>query len=182
MSRNKKPSIWDMAIIGRNNVDALKQAVADGADVFELSENDYSLLHCAAENNAKDNVVFLLEQGLDPTRTSLGKTPAQKARDQGNTEVAELIEEFAREKWVPFEPRCPDCQVTLEPGFVPDLAYESRYHHETCRTFWLPGEPRGREWKAMVTGNTDLDDLGAMPIVVYRCPDCGLLRPYARKQ
>ena len=92
MTDTPKPSIWNMGIIGRSNVEALQRAVDDGADVHELSENNYSLLHCAAENGATDNVVFLLNLGVDPTLLSLGKTTADLARAQGENDVADLID------------------------------------------------------------------------------------------
>ena len=73
------PLIWNMGIIGRSNVKALYGAVDDGADVYELSENNYSLLHCAAENGSTRNVVFLLDRGVDPTLLTLGKTATNLA-------------------------------------------------------------------------------------------------------
>ena len=85
MSEPKRISIWNRSIIGRNNVKALQQAVSEGADIHEIHEhgNAYNLLHCAAENGAIQNVVWLLEQGVDPTiKDALGRTAADCAREQ----------------------------------------------------------------------------------------------------
>jgi|GEM_PF-4111602 len=92
MPETPKISIWNLGIIGRSNVDALKNAIDDGADVHELSENNYSLLHCAAENGAMDNVTFLLDLGVNPKLKSLGKTAADLARAQGENDIAELLD------------------------------------------------------------------------------------------
>ena len=97
MEQADRPSIWTLGIIGRGDKLAeLKEAVERGADIHELQDDHYSLLHCAAENGSMVNVRFLLERGADASRKSRGKTPAESARDQGEAEIAELIETFAQ--------------------------------------------------------------------------------------
>ena len=96
MTQDRKVSIWSLGIIGRSNVDALKRAIEQGADIHELSENNYSLLHCAAENGAMDNVEFLLERGVDPSLLSLGQTAADLARAEGEDDIADLIDNRIR--------------------------------------------------------------------------------------
>jgi ankyrin repeat protein len=88
-----KPTLRSLGIrIGRPNAEGLQRALDAGVDLHALSENDYSLLHCAAENGAMENVVFLLDIGVDPTTESLGKTAADLARAQNQNEIADLID------------------------------------------------------------------------------------------
>ena len=90
-----KPSIWNVKI-GLPNAGAIMDAVRCGADVNETSENDYTLLMCAAQNGAVDNVLCLLGAGVDPVAKSLGKTVAELAREQDEVEIAEIIDAYVR--------------------------------------------------------------------------------------
>lgn len=74
---------------------SLQQAVAEGADIHEPNEggNGYNLLHCAAENGAMENVVWLLDQGIDPTIKDVrGRTAAECARESDEDAIADYIE------------------------------------------------------------------------------------------
>ena len=74
---------------------------------------------------------------------------------------------------MPTAPRCPDCAVALEEGFIPDaalggvgLAYWHRGKAEQTKIFGLEGGYK-------VVGTR------AYPIRAFRCPKCGLLHSYA---
>ena len=89
------PSIWNIGI-GLPSALAIMDAVKDGADVNETSENDYTLLMCSAQNGAIENVLCLLAAGADPTAKSLGKTASELARDQNENEIADIIDVYIR--------------------------------------------------------------------------------------
>ena len=93
MTDSPKPTLRSLGIrIGRPDAEGLQRALDAGVDLHALSENDYSLLLCAAENGAMENLVFLLDIGVDPTTESLGKTAADLARAQNQNEIADLID------------------------------------------------------------------------------------------
>ena len=89
------PSIWSIKI-GVPNAAAIMDAIRCGADVNETSENEYTLLMCAAQNGAIENVLTLLGSGADPVAESLGKTASELAREQNENEIAEIIEAYIR--------------------------------------------------------------------------------------
>lgn len=64
---------------------------------------------------------------------------------------------------------CPDCQIEMTCGFIPD------HHAQTIRSHWHPGA--GTE--TTFFGNLKLDSNALIPIVAYRCPSCGLLKQFA---
>jgi hypothetical protein len=66
---------------------------------------------------------------------------------------------------------CPECQVEMETGFVPD------HYSQTIRSHWHPGP--GTE--TTFFGNVKLDSNLMIPIVAFRCPRCGLLKHIASK-
>lgn len=66
---------------------------------------------------------------------------------------------------------CPDCQVEIDAGFVPD------HYSQTIRSQWHPGP--GLE--TTFFGNLKLDKDLMIPIVAFRCPQCGLLKQFAPK-
>lgn len=71
----------------------LKRAIADGADVNEKGEGNYTALHGAAENNVVENVKLLLANGADADATTLdGKTPLDFATAAGHSEVIAILE------------------------------------------------------------------------------------------
>jgi hypothetical protein len=66
-------------------------------------------------------------------------------------------------------PSCPTCNVTMELGHMPDAG--------TGRTYqipkWVAGEPvKSLWWGLKVTA--------PLPVLTYRCPNCGYLELYAR--
>jgi ankyrin repeat protein len=69
-------------------------AIREGADVNETTENDYSLLMCAAQNGAVENVLCLLSAGADAMVESLGKTASELAREEDEGEIADIIDAY----------------------------------------------------------------------------------------
>jgi hypothetical protein len=68
-------------------------------------------------------------------------------------------------------PTCPDCRTEMERGFVPD------HYATTIRSHWHPGAGDEKTF----FGNLKLDSEKMIPIVAYRCPQCGALKLYATK-
>ena len=67
---------------------------------------------------------------------------------------------------------CPDCQLPMEEGYLPDRGYT-----RVELTRWIRGKPalglwglKGFFWKEP-TG---------IAVATYRCPKCGYLKSYAR--
>jgi hypothetical protein len=59
-------------------------------------------------------------------------------------------------------PTCPDCEVAMKEGWIPDANYLF-----TVQPNWREGTPRGKGGRRQV------------PVQAFRCPDCGYLRLYA---
>lgn len=73
---------------------------------------------------------------------------------------------------------CPDCGVTMKPGFFLDKG------HSNSNTIlkWNPGEPEYMKffgWSMDTPRTAHKSEL--MDVVALRCPKCGLLRSYAVK-
>ena len=66
---------------------------------------------------------------------------------------------------------CPDCNVEMEIGFVPD------HYAQIIQSHWHPGTATEKTF----TGNLKLDKDSMIPITAIRCPECGLLKQYASK-
>jgi rubredoxin len=66
---------------------------------------------------------------------------------------------------------CPDCRVEMAGGFIPD------HYAQTIRSHWHPGTGTEKTF----LGNLKLDSALMIPIIAFRCPDCGLLKQYASK-
>jgi hypothetical protein len=68
-------------------------------------------------------------------------------------------------------PRCPDCDVAMEEGFLVDNvnygAVPARWHRGQPKVIFLGAGPG-------TLGNR------MMEVIVHRCTDCGLLRSYAQ--
>lgn len=64
---------------------------------------------------------------------------------------------------------CPDCGTTMTPGFILDIRHGGRGPAD-----WVEGEPEPSIW----TG-TKLRGKKRLPVVTYRCRDCGQLKSYA---
>lgn len=68
-------------------------------------------------------------------------------------------------------PTCPKCAGSMEPGYVPDVAYG-----QTLQSAWAPGEPKVRRF----VGGIKWRQADNTPIVTFRCQRCGYLESYAR--
>lgn len=68
------------------------------------------------------------------------------------------------------DPACPDCNVVMERGFIPDVR-RTGYDE----TYWMKGHFTMATSLGWGRGTGDV----SMKVVTYRCPDCGLLREYA---
>lgn len=66
---------------------------------------------------------------------------------------------------------CPDCKTDMEVGFVPD------HYSQIIQSQWHPGSATSKT----AFGNLKLDSSQMIPIVAFRCPDCGLIRHYAAR-
>lgn len=66
-------------------------------------------------------------------------------------------------------PTCPDCQASMEIGFVPD------HYAQIIQSHWHPGTATNKT----LVGNLKLDVKAMIPITTFRCPQCGLLKHYA---
>ncbi|MBD3675770.1 MAG: hypothetical protein HUJ26_19860 [Planctomycetaceae bacterium] len=73
---------------------------------------------------------------------------------------------------------CPDCQTEMQSGVIPDLA-----HGVTATTKWLPGTPPFDTtfWGNLKDRDGRLHHSTSLPVITWRCPDCGLLRSYAHE-
>jgi predicted RNA-binding Zn-ribbon protein involved in translation (DUF1610 family) len=69
------------------------------------------------------------------------------------------------------QPDCPNCRIEMQQGHV--LA--RGYLIPPIATHWVAGLPKERP---RVARRADADE--KIPIVSYRCPQCGLLQDYAR--
>ena len=74
---------------------------------------------------------------------------------------------------MPAVPRCADCSVAMEEGFIPDATLGGM-----CQSSWHRGLPETVEVLGM-PGGLKIVGVKCMPIRAFRCPKCGLLRSYA---
>jgi len=70
------------------------------------------------------------------------------------------------------DPKCPQCRVPMELGFLLDLSNGGT--GKVAR--WVEGEPGKSGWTGLRLKGRTLRD-----IVSYRCPQCGLLLDFARE-
>ena len=75
---------------------------------------------------------------------------------------------------MPTTPNCPDCNKTMEKGFIPDFSYGTTTAVE--QTIWHPGDAEERQFLGVKM--VKMEKSKARKIVSYRCPGCGLLRSY----
>jgi predicted RNA-binding Zn-ribbon protein involved in translation (DUF1610 family) len=66
---------------------------------------------------------------------------------------------------------CPECGREMEPGFVVDFRHGSREAAE-----WIEGPPERSFWLG-----TKIRGKRRLAVESFRCPDCGLLKSYARR-
>ena len=77
-----------------NRVAAIEVLLAMGAPIEAENRTGFSALHHAAEAGSLEAARALLAAGADPMHANkAGRTPAVTAREQGNDDVAALIEE-----------------------------------------------------------------------------------------
>jgi hypothetical protein len=70
-----------------------------------------------------------------------------------------------------FDPRCPDCDVLMEEGFILDSI---RGEGVKKAAEWVEGPPVRAFWGGVKTENRQRYEVQS-----FRCPKCGLLREYA---
>ena len=68
------------------------------------------------------------------------------------------------------EYKCPDCDVSMEQGFIPDKA-----HTGYQPTYWMKGLFTTATSFGFGRGSEGV----SMLVATFRCPECGLLRSYA---
>ena len=73
----------------------------------------------------------------------------------------------------PREPACGRCGIALERGFVLDTTYGGFTNAK-----WVEGAPRKGFW---MMGFLLLSGRRRIPVVAYRCPQCGWLDLYAHE-
>ena len=69
---------------------------------------------------------------------------------------------------------CPDCNLAMEEGFVPDFAFNN-----IIQMLWHPGKAEPNTVLGIRTGSLKLDQSKFIPTTAHRCPKCGLVRTYA---
>lgn len=74
-------------------------------------------------------------------------------------------------------PICPYCEVDMDRGFVLDFA-----HAAVVNSTWQAGEPTPQTILGLKTGSVKYVTEKMIPVATYRCPNCGYLESYARKQ
>ena len=77
------------------------------------------------------------------------------------------------------QPTCPDCNVEMESGFIPDSSFD-----RVVQTCWHRGSPQNQRILGLKTpsGAIKFEPKEMLGITTYRCTSCGLLRSYAEAQ
>ena len=83
------------AVKRRGNIEAVKQAIAAGADVNAKDDEGLTPLHYAAYYSHKETVELLITEGADLNAKSYGETPLDLAIRLGQTETADLLRKTA---------------------------------------------------------------------------------------
>ncbi|RTZ69395.1 MAG: hypothetical protein DSZ35_02665 [Verrucomicrobia bacterium] len=83
------------AVKRRGNIEAVKQAIADGADVNTMGDEGETPLHQAALGGHKKVAELLIAKGADLNAKSYGETPLDLAIRLGQTETADLLRKTA---------------------------------------------------------------------------------------
>ena len=79
------------AVKRRGNIEAVKQAIADGADLNAMGDEGETPLHQAALGGHKEVAELLIVKGADLNAKSYGETPLDLAIRLGQTETADLL-------------------------------------------------------------------------------------------
>ena len=89
-----KPEV-DRALLdaaSEGNIEAAKQAIADGADVNGKAGGELTPLHYAALDGYKEVAELLIDKGADVNMKNIvGYTPLDWAVGEDNTEIADLF-------------------------------------------------------------------------------------------
>ena len=76
-----------------SDMDAIKEVLADGADINALQRNTgMTGLHLCALNNDAQSIEYLLGKGADRTITAAGTTPLNLAISEGSHEAAYALQ------------------------------------------------------------------------------------------
>lgn len=67
--------------------------------------------------------------------------------------------------------RCPKCEGAMEEGFLRDAA-----HGANLQSTWVAGAPVHSFWTGV-----RLRGLVQLPVVTFRCRECGFLESYAQR-
>ncbi|QDU78218.1 hypothetical protein Pan97_53020 [Bremerella volcania] len=67
--------------------------------------------------------------------------------------------------------KCPDCDVLMEKGLVPEFLHSS----VVIQSRWMKGPAAFSSLASLAFGGY----AHAMRVTTFRCPECGLLREYA---
>jgi hypothetical protein len=71
---------------------------------------------------------------------------------------------------------CPDCSTQMEMGVLPEVGHQGIAGWTT----FLPGVPQEQRLLGLFkTGGIVVDWKKVIPVTVYRCTKCGLLKAYA---
>lgn len=68
-------------------------------------------------------------------------------------------------------PDCIRCRTQMEAGYL----LEAGDHNSRTVTQWVEGEPEKSFWTGL-----RLKDRDVMPVMTFRCPNCGYLESYAQ--
>ena len=74
-------------------------------------------------------------------------------------------------------PICPYCEVDMERGFVLDFSQGGNIN-----STWQAGAPTPQTILGLKTRSVKLDKEKMIQVATFRCPNCGYLESYARKQ
>ncbi|MGH7201310.1 MAG: PF20097 family protein [Planctomycetaceae bacterium] len=71
---------------------------------------------------------------------------------------------------------CPECGAAMEEGFLLDRSYGGA----AWQAVWHRGFPEERTVFGLKTDTLKMSKSQMLRIITYRCPDCGLIRSYAK--
>jgi len=153
------PSEVDIALIDateKGNIEAVKQAIADGADVnAKNDEHGMIPLHYAALDGHKEIVELLIANGADVNAKKMsddphkGKTPLNAANEENHAEIANLIRKHGgktREELEGGEPVAEAAKPEPPTAKAPDISIH-----------YAAGEGNIKAVKQHLAAGTDVD-------------------------
>lgn len=69
-------------------------------------------------------------------------------------------------------PACPDCKVPMDSGFIVDFTYGTDASEQAS---WAKGPAERSSWTGLKLGGKE-----RLPILTFRCPECGQLKSFAQ--